>query len=274
MRRVLAAVLAFGLVHEARAADMPFDLPFDIPVLRGSSGPEIGPPAYHRWSGFYFGGQAGYSAASLDFGNSTSDLIAFILRDTALENQAQVSQWTVLPGTATSATGFGGFVGYNAQWEDVVLGLELNYDRSDLRASASDTIVRSVTVSTGVNDVQLTSQASFRLQDYVTARVRGGWNAGWFMPYAFGAVAVARVDVASSATVNVLEQASGATLDETRSETADGAFAYGWAAGLGLDFALMSNIFLRAEWEYLKLTYSGGYDASINTIRAGVGLKF
>jgi outer membrane immunogenic protein len=277
MRSVLALVLALGVVPAAQAADL-----FDLPILRGSSGSELGPPRYQSWDGFYAGLQAGYQAASMDFGGSTSDQIAYILRNTTIENEAHVSSWTVLPATATSGTSFGGFVGYNMQWESAILGLELNYDRSSLKGQASDSIARSFTTSTGYfYNVLVSSQASLRVQDYVTARARAGWSGGWFMPYMFAAIAVARVDVLRSATVttNAIDVtgvgrpdlASGPT---TQTDRKDGAFAYGYAIGLGADMALTGNLFVRAEWEYLKLTYSGGYEADINTLRGGLGVRF
>ena len=277
MRSVLGAVLALAVIPAAHAADM-----FDLPILRGSSTREFGPPSYQRWDGFYAGLQAGYSAASMDFGGSTSDQVAYILRNTALENEAQVSSWTVLPSTATSGTSYGGFVGYNMQWENAVIGLELNYDRSNLTGQASDSISRAVTTSTGYfYNVHVASQASLRLQDYVTARARVGWSGGWFMPYMFGAIAVARVDVVRSATVTTSAvDVSGMGRPNlnagptTQADRADGAFAYGYALGLGADVAVTSHLFLRGEWEYLKLTYSGGYEASINTLRAALGARF
>ena len=64
------------------------------------------------------------------------------------------------------------------------------------------------------------------------AYLRGGWDGGWFMPYMFGALAVARVDVAQSVTVNALEINSGARLNQTPQQVANGAFAYGYAVGL------------------------------------------
>lgn len=269
MRSALAVVLAIGLVPAAQAADL-----FDMPILRGSSGPELGPPGYYRWDGFYAGVQAGYQAAKMNFGNSTGDMVAHILRNTTLENEARPSDWTVLPSTTTSGTSWGGFVGYNMQWENAVLGLELNYDRSGLNGSASDALSRSVGTSVGPYSVGLTSQASLKIQDYATARVRGGWSAGWFMPYMFAAVAVARVDVEQVVTVNAFEQNSGARLVQTQRRAENGAFAYGYALGVGVDVALMSNLFLRAEWEYLKITHDGGSDADVNTIRGGLGVKF
>jgi outer membrane immunogenic protein len=277
MRSALGLVVALGLVPAAQAADL-----FDLPILRGSSGSELGPPSYQRWDGFYAGLQAGYQASSMDFGGSTSDQIAYILRNTTLENEAQVSRWTVLPSTATSGTSYGGFVGYNMQWENAVLGLELNYDRSSLRGQAADSIGRSTTVSDGYfYSVQVASQASLRVQDYVTARARVGWAGTWFMPYMFAAIAVARVDAVRSATVSLTgTDISGAgrpnvaLAPTTQADRSDGAFAYGYAVGIGADVALTSNLFLRGEWEYLKLTYSGGYEADINTLRGGLGVKF
>jgi opacity protein-like surface antigen len=35
---------------------------------------------------------------------------------------------------------------------------------------------------------------------------------------------------------------------------------------------LVQNLFLRAEWEYLRFT--SPVDVSINTVRAGLGYKF
>ena len=60
----------------------------------------------------------------------------------------------------------------------------------------------------------------------------------------------------------------------TSSETRNNAFAYGWAAGGGLDVLVFPNVFLRGEYEYLSFGSVSGIRASINSGRVGVGLKF
>jgi opacity protein-like surface antigen len=102
----------------------------DFPILRGSRGLELGPPAYFRWDGVYIGGQASYSSGEADFSNGTSGLIAYILRNTTIENEAHVSQWTTLSKSDAVGVGYGGFIGYNAQWGDAIM------------ASSSTTIAR------------------------------------------------------------------------------------------------------------------------------------
>jgi opacity protein-like surface antigen len=52
------------------------------------------------------------------------------------------------------------------------------------------------------------------------------------------------------------------------------AWSVGLAGGLGIDVALSQNAFLRAEWQYVRFTDFAGAAASINTLRAGAGLKF
>jgi opacity protein-like surface antigen len=47
---------------------------------------------------------------------------------------------------------------------------------------------------------------------------------------------------------------------------------YGYTAGLGVDVNLISNLFLRAEWEYVRFTTQ--VDTNVNTVRAGLGYKF
>ena len=47
---------------------------------------------------------------------------------------------------------------------------------------------------------------------------------------------------------------------------------YGYSGGLGVDIMLMSCLFLRAEWEYVRFTST--IETSINTVRVGLGYKF
>ena len=87
-----------------------------------------GPPPVARWSGFYVGGQAGYSSSMINFGTAASGDISFILRNTAIEQNQQISQWTVLGQRFPTSASFGGFVGYNVQFEDTIVGFEVNYN--------------------------------------------------------------------------------------------------------------------------------------------------
>ncbi len=97
--------------------------------------------------------------------------------------------------------------------------------------------------------------ATARITDFGTFRLRGGWAAGPFLPYGFVAFALGRADVARSATVQYvrtdfpdqgtvpLPPTTFGPVTETDGRR--GAFAYGAAAGLGVDVALLSNVFLR-----------------------------
>ena len=103
---VVCLTLAGASAERAIAADWP---------LRGSV-----EPSYVRWDGWQFGVLAGYGNMNDDFGNSTSPLVAFILRNSTLENEAQPSAWTTLPANSTNGPVFGGFLGYNWQWSELV----------------------------------------------------------------------------------------------------------------------------------------------------------
>src|SRR5438552_15824645 len=124
MRRSLIAIWLIALISNACAGE------FELPTLRGSTPFVPAPPIYDRWSGYYFGGQISKSGALVDFSRATRSLVSFSLRELALETVDHVSQWEVLGKPSVSGTGFGGFAGYNSQWDEVVLGVELNYSRS------------------------------------------------------------------------------------------------------------------------------------------------
>ena len=271
--RVVGFVLAtFAFAQQAQAADLGG-------VLRGAMY-ELRSPSYFRWSGFYGGAQWGYSSASFETTNTTSDLIAFILRNTTIESEGRVSEWTTLPDTATTASTFGGFAGYNAQWESAVLGLEINYNRGKIRGTATDAISRSFTTSDQyMHFVDVTASASIEIKETATFRARAAYAFGRFLPYATVGFAVGRADRTSTATVDLTAiDISGAgrpdlALNETRTEAKKDIFTFGYAAGVGVDIMLMQNIFVRGEFERMEFT-TNGVRAGINSARAGLGLKF
>jgi opacity protein-like surface antigen len=261
---------------------------FDVPTLRGTTAFIPAPPTYTRWEGFYFGGQVGQSSAGMNFAGATQSLIAYLLRTTALERQQAPSEWGVLGHSDTSGTSYGGFVGYNMQWSDAILGVDLHYNRSSFFSNAPVAPIARV-VSAGGNTyyVNITGDASMRITDYGAARVRGGWAIGSLLPYATFGFAVGRADVTRSAQVSGAENpptgyptvacdplTGCVAFSYSASDGKNAAWIYGWSAGGGLDFQLMPNFFVRAEYEYLSFAKIQGIEARLHTARVGAGIKF
>lgn len=269
-----AAMLAAMAADHARAADWPGDSP-----LRGS----FFSSATTRWDGFHFGVQYGASNMNTDFGNSTSALVAYSLRNTVLENEFSPSSWTALPNNTITGQQYGAFLGYNWQWDQLVGGFDLGYNRTagSFTASASDTIARQVTTSDLVNQaVTITAQSSLKLVDYATMRARAGYAFGQFLPYAFVGGAVGRFNYANTETTNVVgTPQAGSTVTafnttDTQTQSKDNAIVGGAVVGLGLDVALLPNVFLRGEWEFVAFAPVGGIRANFNTARVGIGMRF
>jgi opacity protein-like surface antigen len=273
-RVLAAAMLLAGMAMPAGAADWLDD------TLRGtvtSSGPM-------RWDGVNFGATMGLSNMTTDFGNSSSSLIAYSLRNTTLQSEYSPSSWTTLPSNTTNGRQYGIFLGYNVQWSELVLGFDAAYNRpSSLEASARDSIGRQVTTSdTFVNQVTIVSQSQVKLIDYATARVRAGYAWGQFLPYAAVGVAVGRFNYSTTATTTVggnsptipaPNNVYGPNTD-VQSSSKNGAFTAGPLVALGLDVAITPSIFARAEWEFAAFAPIGGIRVGLNTGRVGVGVRF
>ena len=127
-----------------------------------------------------------------------------------------------------------------------------------------------------------------KLTEFGTARLRFGVPFGSFMPFATAGVALGRFSyrneaVAVGDTRAVTADANnGVTifgpwtpeLNSSLSDASRTRFAFGYALGGGFDWALTQNIFLRAELQHVRFGNTGDMTASINTARAGAGLKF
>jgi outer membrane immunogenic protein len=300
MRRLLLAAMMFGAASGAQAADMP-------DFLHGSLTP--GPSAPTRnWDGWYAGGQIGYSSAEIDFGHATKTLTNFMLRNTVL--QEPVEQWALLSKNHAQGTGFGAFVGRNWQWDDLVFGVEANYNYIDsLASSATNSMSRAIVNPAGdtppaghthTYNVTLSGNAALQIKDVMTFRGRAGWAVGDLLPYAFGGLAVGRMDASRSATVSgnlqddydvttttivpttppttittITHHTDFSALPTTsQTEERTNNYVAGWTAGLGMEYMMWGNVFMRGEWEYIKFLSVKDMVVNMNSARFGIGYKF
>jgi outer membrane immunogenic protein len=271
------AVLAFALMAAAAASARAGAADLDGSWLRGPFLPESA-PGYVRWDGLMLGATLGYTNMSTDFGTAGSSEIAYILRDSLLQQEFQPSSWTTLPKNVTDSMQYGGFIGYNWQMEQLVLGADIAYNRPSLLASqASDSIDRIVKTSDGTtHDVLLQAKSSLKLVDYGTFRGRAGYAFGQFLPYAMLGVAVGRFNYSTTATVTDTMTGTivGTFGPYSQTDAQDNVIDAGFLAGLGIDVAIMPNMFLRAEWEYIAWGPVNSIKSNLNTGRVGLAVRF
>jgi outer membrane immunogenic protein len=289
---VVSAVLLCAAASPARAAD--------LDVLRGpepSTVPPltVGPATFTRWSGVYAGGTFSYGGNTVDFSQATQPLLAFALRDLTLEIQDNPSSIPVLGRNSVNGIGYGGFVGYNMQFQDVVVGIEGTYTHTHLNtvapqtplAGTADSPSRVFAAGSATDSVALFGTGNFSLTDYGTLRVRTGVVLGNVMPYGFVgfAAGVANYNVTTAAVVtqstvtpNPLPCIDNGSTCQTfffsNSAGQNPGVVYGYTAGAGVDWAVTPNIFLRGEFEFVQFAPIASLNAFIYTARVGGGFKF
>jgi len=265
---LFCSILAAASPERAVAADWP---------LRGTVD-----PSFVRWDGWQFGALAGYGNLNSDFGNSAQSQVAFILRNSTLEAEGAPSTWTTLPGRTTNGAVFGAFLGYNWQWSELVLGADLAYQHPSILQSSADGSLRRIfdTSDNVQHDVTISAQSAFKLVDFATLRGRAGYAFGPWLPYAVVGVAVGRFNDATSVTViDAMTQLPlpGTFLGTFQQSGSDGRkniFAFGVAAGLGVDWAITPSVFLRAEWEFIGFNHVNDVRPDVQLGQLGIGVRF
>ena len=128
---------------------------------------------------------------------------------------------------------------------------------------------------------------------YISADATTGWVIGDALPYLFGGLAVGRVDVARAVTVSfdkfddfdTTTTVAGVTTtthstvflgsgSQSSQERRSNSFVAGWVAGLGMEYCLWGNMFMRGEWEYVRFLSVKDISFSTNNLRVGIGYKF
>jgi outer membrane immunogenic protein len=230
MRFLFCGLLLAAAASPALAGD------FDNSWLRGSSQPIADPPNYEHWSGFYGGGQVGADFHGVSFGDDGNSTLATIRGNDSIISAVSMPSLFPLLKLTTTGPSFGGFAGYNYQIDDVVVGLELNYNQASASATSTQSafaspgslangaaIVAGPTIMTVVgpnlltttNSTQYTptsvtasNSSTAKLLDYGTVRLRGGWAFGNFLPYIAVGMSVSQVDVTQTVSTHYIGTAT------------------------------------------------------------------
>lgn len=315
MRHVSRALLALSLAGPAaaQAADLDYDF------LRG---PEYDRPVEVTtidWSGVYVGGHGGYSSAALGFNNVFQPIVATALRQTYFETTMNASSLLVTRPQRVGGTSFGAYAGWNYQFDETVVGIEVDYTRF-AKIGASENEISRFTIGTDnyLHAISLDGKSSTRIEDYGSIRARAGYAIGSFLPFVTGGLAIGRAQIADTVNIQAYEydqaayRANAALADQSQAvavqhngytsfnpkypdpnsppadpketkSTLAAPLPYGnaktktvggVALGGGLEYAITSNILLRAEYQYVLFNDFDGHKANINTVRGGAAVKF
>ena len=285
----VAAALV-GIAAQAEAADLPMKAP-PSPVA-----------AAYSWTGFYIGGHVGYGFEdpTVAFAPNDANVVLAIACIAG-------SGFTCPPGPAAfNRNGiFGGLqTGYNWQFNrSWLLGVETDFDWSNLKGQGTNP---TFAFAGGGGGLQVANfVAGEKVEWFGTLRARIGWlPVDSLLIYGTGGLAYGRIDrnVALNAASTALARSGFGYLCEfplplvvvnncfsgSSSQT-----LVGWTVGGGLEYAVMKNVSVKAEYLYVDLgrgnpvtvvaqngfgatpsSFSATYsDVAFHTVRVGLNFR-
>ena len=244
---VSTAFAALALATAAQAADMTA-------------------PATYDWTGFYLGANAGISWNNSGVDNNF-DVNGDGIND--LNNKIEGDQ------TAFTA---GGIVGYNYQIDQIVLGVEADFNYLGF----SDSNSRSVDVI-GLDGIDtITGKSSFEADWFGTIRGRLGYAIDNVLIYGTGGLAYGHMSADGKVTASLAGDTVGTWKGSTDSTN------WGWTVGGGMEYGI-DNWSLGLEYLYVDLgsgewngnndlfdgsRLKGDADYAFSTVRATVKYRF
>lgn len=269
-----AAVLLPTALH---AADYHFPGSYDPPPVEQ--------PSDFNWGGLYGGIFASYTDAKMDTKNVATGLAADAYRACSCQNLAVDIAY--LPNNfEQQSPGYGGFVGANWVWDDVILGLEAEYSgfKPVLSDGGSYGKSRRQDLTTSSQAIDYTASVRTKISQYGLLKLRAGYAMGRFLPYGIIGAAIGKLELNAvyNSIYNEYPIVGGvpdlanpfiANKPENSSLRKRG-YAAGGAVGVGFDYALLDNVFVRAEYNYIGFGDFNGMKARMQTVKAGVAVKY
>jgi outer membrane immunogenic protein len=242
---IVAGASAIAFTQITRAADMPVKAPRYAPTP---------PVAVYSWTGFYLGGNVGYSWAKADTDFNAAPTTVNIINNlpvTAVTIPGFVGSESVKPAGAIG----GGQIGYNWQFASPwIAGVEADIQASGEKARNifSNPFSFTVPVSSGSNLVAgaAVTDHEAKISWFGTMRGRVGYAWDRVMLYATGGLAYGEVQMGGTRTVagTVTSLPVSATTSLGHSQV-----NAGWTVGAGVEAALVGNWTWKAEYLYVNL---------------------
>jgi|SRR6185437_1296724 len=232
---LLVTVAAIGFASVATAADMPVKAR-PMPVA-----------AVYNWTGFYVGGNVGYS-----WGNSDTDTFF---------NNAPFFSITHPDALRLNGIVGGGQVGFNWQATPTwVFGVEADWQASDEKASGSVSDPFAVPfVSVGT----VTTSYEAKISSFGTLRGRVGYT--WDRLLVYGTAGLAYGQVKLSGTTNESGVSVGGPFNLSTPFSSSESNT-GWVAGAGIEGAIVNSWSWKAEYLYVDL---GSLDVTTPNLNFG-----
>ena len=231
MKRIFIGIAAVAslLATNAFGADLAARMYTKAPVV---------PPVVYDWTGFYIGGNVGYS-----WGRSgNTETLSNLATGTALFTSTSRNDVNGVIG--------GGQVGYNWQASNWLFGLEADIQGSGEKGSSTI-----VCVACGDGPSNITSNLTQKLDWFGTVRGRAGiLVTPTVLLYATGGLAYGEVDTGGSITGPTSQVPLATVAFPGTSST-----RAGWTAGAGVEGRISGNWTAKLEYLYMDLgTVSAG----------------
>jgi opacity protein-like surface antigen len=271
------------------------------------------PKRYNDWSGFYIGGQAGYLNSTIQFGDTLQNTLKTVVQGSAIGDAIINSQTLTLPERTKNGATYGGFIGYNWDFNGTLFGFELEYSSASLKVNTVNSAIQQATIIPevtppvqGTVGMQIAGASRVKVQNLGSFRLRGGFAIENFLPYAFLGVALGQgsnayaaigtnsvwiepQDIilndgivltqpgywAAAATSGLYEGQALGRATTLVNKQIHSVFWWGYTLGLGGEINITDNLFLRAEYAFVALD-SGSKSGQplINKVTGGIGLRF
>jgi outer membrane immunogenic protein len=211
----------------------------DLPSYKAPPPPPP-PPAVFSWTGYHLGVSGGYGGGSVGY---LSNVYAFGAPTIALSGVS----------SSYGTSGFEVGVQSGALWQlpnNIVVGYESDFSYADVSSNNSGSWG-----GLGLNS---------NLRWFGTERARFGYAFGRFLPYITGGLAYGQLHTNGVANV-------GGFLFPTSTSK----WQAGWTVGAGVEYALLDNISVKAEYLYSSLQGTNGNGVAFpNAYRTFVGNGF
>lgn len=233
-------------------------------VLAGSAfAADLAPPPYvppapiFSWTGFYYGAQVGYGWGKNNFNVNDS-----------------FGDFNRFSYTTNGVIG-GLHVGYNMQWNQLVLGLEGDIDATSQSKQFNGPFpFGSSLVGGGLLAAPLGGNFNYTVHHVLEASIRGRVGYAWdrVLVYATGGVALGDFNTGISGTFPagvVVGGPNAGPFNAFGGSTNFSTDRVGWTVGGGLEYALTNNWSLRAEYRYTDFGHYTVLTTAFNTPALG-----